>query len=127
MFDYGYEPWGENPPFHAPVFVHTHRGGDRIEKDRGTSYTFVTGGIQEVVDQAEPAADGKHVLIAGGVSTAQQALAARLVDEINVHITPVILGYGRRLLNAIGDQPIQLSHTGALGDGVVHPRYDVLR
>jgi dihydrofolate reductase len=54
MFGYGYPNWGENPPFHAPVFVVTHRGGERIEKNGGTSYTFVTGGIKAAVEQARP-------------------------------------------------------------------------
>jgi len=68
MFDYGYPNWGENPPFHAPVFVLTHRGQERIEKSGGTSYTFVTGGIKAAVDQARAVSDGKDVLLAGGVS-----------------------------------------------------------
>jgi len=72
MFDYGYEPWGENPPFHAPVFVLTHRGQDRIDKSGGTSYTFVTDGIEAAVAQARAVAGGKDVLLAGGVSIAQQ-------------------------------------------------------
>jgi dihydrofolate reductase len=71
MFDFGYPNWGENPPFHAPVFVLTHRGADRIDKSGGTSYTFVTGGIEAAVEQARAVADGKDVLLAGGVSIAQ--------------------------------------------------------
>lgn len=66
MFDSGYPYWGDSPPFHAPVFVLTHRGQDRIEKGGGTSYTFVTGGIKEAVGQARAVADGKDVLLAGG-------------------------------------------------------------
>ena len=73
MFDYGYPNWGENPPFHAPVFVVTHRGQERIEKSGGTSYTFVTGGIKAAVEQARAVAEGKDVLVAGGVSVARQA------------------------------------------------------
>ena len=66
MFDFGYPNWGENPPFHAPVFVVTHRGQERIEKGGGTSYTFVTSGIAAAVEQARAVADGKDVLLAGG-------------------------------------------------------------
>lgn len=73
MFDYGYPNWGENPPFHAPVVVDTHRGQERIDKSGGTSYTFVTSGIKAAVEQARAVADGKDVLLAGGVSIAQQA------------------------------------------------------
>ena len=94
MFDYGYPYWGENPPFHAPVFVLTHRGQEPIEKSGGTSYTFVTGGIEAAVEQARAVAGGQDVLLAGGVSIAQQALAAGLVDEVQLHVTPVLAGRG---------------------------------
>jgi dihydrofolate reductase len=77
MFDYGYPNWGENPPFHAPVFVVTHRDQERISKSGGTSYTFVTGGVPAAVEQARAVADGKDVLLAGGVSIAQQAFGRR--------------------------------------------------
>ncbi len=128
MFDFGHEPWGDNPPFHTPVFVHTHRAGERIEKLGGTSYTFVTDGIHEVVKQAKAAAKGKDVLIAGGVQLAQQALAAGVVDEIAIHVAPVILGYGARLFDSIGSQAIKLRSTRVLsGNGVLHLSYDVVR
>jgi dihydrofolate reductase len=128
MFDFGYEPWGENPPFHAPVFVHTHRGGATIEKLGGTSYTFVTDGIEAAVAQAKAAANGKDVLIAGGVQVAQQALAASVVDEIAVHVAPVILGFGVQLFDAIGDAQITLRPKRVIeGNSVVHLSYDVIR
>jgi dihydrofolate reductase len=123
MFDYGFEPWGDNPPFHAPVFVLTHRGQDRIEKQGGTSYTFVTGGIEAAVEQARAVADGKDVLLAGGVSVAQQALAAGLVDEIVLHVTPVLVGEGMRLF---GPGQADLRCTGAIqGEGAMHLTYEV--
>ena len=123
MFDYGYESWGENPPFHAPVFVVTHRGQDRIEKSGGTSYTFVTGGVTAAVEQARAVAAGQDVLLAGGVSIAQQALAAGLVDEVVLHITPVLLGRGVRLFGAgqVNLRPLETIH----GEGAVHLRYEV--
>jgi len=123
MFDYGYPNWGENPPFHAPVFVLTHRGQERIEKSGGTSYTFVTGGIEAAVRQARAAADGKDVLLAGGVSVAQQALAAGLVDEVVLHVAPVLLGRGVRLFGAapVGLRGIETIH----GEGAVHLRCEV--
>ena len=123
MFDYGHESWGENPPFHAPVFVVTHRGEGRIEKTGGTSYTFVTGGVTAAVEQARAVAGGKDVLLAGGVSIAQQALAAGLVDEVVLHITPVLLGRGVRLFGA-GQVDLRLLET-IQGEGAVHLRYEV--
>lgn len=122
MFDYGHEAWGENPPFHAPVFVVTHRGQDRIDKSGGTSYTFVTDGIEAAVRQARAVAGGKDVLLAGGVSIAQQALAAGLVDEIVLHVVPVLAGRGVRLFGAaqLGLRCIETIH----GEGAVHLRYE---
>jgi dihydrofolate reductase len=129
MFDFGFEPWGDDPPFHAPVFVVTHRGGERIDKQGGTSYTFVTGGIAAAVEQARAAAGEKDVLIAGGLSIAQQALAAGLVDEVAMHITPVLLGRGARLFDDIGTAGIALRQVELTGSpsGVTHLRYEVVR
>ena len=127
MFDFSVEAWGENPSFHSPVFVVTHRAHDRIDKQGGTSYTFVTGGITAAIEQAKEAANGKDVLIAGGLSIAQQALGAGLVDELSMHISPVLLGAGARLLDGIGQQPIHLQPTRLAGSGAVtHVRYDVI-
>ena len=123
MFDFGYPNWGENPPFHAPVFVVTHRGRDRITKGGGTSYTFVTGGVADAVEQARVVANGKDILLAGGVSIAQQALAAKLVDEVVLHITPMLLGRGVRLFGA-GQAELRCVET-IQGEGAVHIRYEV--
>jgi dihydrofolate reductase len=122
MFDFGYPNWGENPPFHAPVFVLTHRGQDRIDKS-DTSYTFVTGGIAEAVGQARAVADGKDVLLAGGVSLAQQALDAGLADEVVLHVVPRLVGRGMRLFGAAR---ADLRCTDAIqGEGAVHLNYQV--
>ena len=123
MFDFGYPNWGENPPFHAPVFVATHRGGERIEKDGGTSYTFVTGGVADAVERARAVADGKDILLAGGVSIAQQALAAGLVDEVVLHVVPKLVGRGVRLFGA-GEVDLHCVETIG-GEGAVHLRYEV--
>jgi dihydrofolate reductase len=127
MFDFSVDAWGENPSFHAPVFVVTHRAHDRIEKQGGTSYTFVTAGIAAAIEQAKVAAKGRDVLIAGGLSIAQQALRAGLVDELSMHISAVLLGAGARLLDDIGEQPIRLQPTRLAGSGAVtHIRYDIV-
>ena len=127
MFDYGYPNWGENPPFHAPVFVTTHRGQDTIVKEGGTSYTFVTGGLAEAVGQARAvaAADGKDVLLAGGVSIAHQALEAGLADEAVLHVVPRLAGRGLRLFDTAR---ADLRLTGAIeGEGALHLSYEVRR
>jgi dihydrofolate reductase len=122
MFDYGYPHWGENPPFHAPVFVVTHRGQERIDKGGGTSYTFVTDGIEAAVRQARAVAGAKDVLLAGGVSIAQQALAAGLADEVVLHVVPALLGRGMRLFGTAQAnlRCIETIH----GEGAVHLRYE---
>jgi dihydrofolate reductase len=122
MFDYGYPNWGETPPFHAPVFVVTHRGQDRIDKSGGTSYTFVTDGIKSAVEQARAVADGKDVLLAGGVSIAQQALAAGLADEVVLHVVPKLLGQGVPLF---GPAQVDLRPVETVqGEGALHLRYE---
>jgi dihydrofolate reductase len=123
MFDFGYPSWGEEPPFHAPVFVTTHRGQDTIVKEGGTSYTFVTGGLAEAVGQARAVADGKDVLLAGGVSIAHQALDAGLADEIVLHVVPRLAGRGLRLFDTAR---VNLRCTEAIqGEGALHLRYEV--
>ncbi len=123
MFDYGYPNWGENPPFHAPVFVVTNRGQERIEMSGGTSYTFVTGGVSAAVEQARAAADGKDVLLAGVLSIAQQGLAGGLVDEVVLHVVPKLVGRGVRLFDA-GEVDLRCIET-IQGEGAVHLRYEV--
>jgi dihydrofolate reductase len=123
MFDYGYPYWGENPPFRAPVFVLTHRGQDPIAKAGGTTYTFVTDGIKAAVEQARAAAGDKDVLLAGGVSIAQQALAAGLVDEVRLHVPPVVVGRGVSLFGA--SQAGLRCVEAVPGEGALHLRYEV--
>lgn len=128
IFDFSVEAWGENPPFHNPVFVVTHRPHERIDKQGGTSYTFVTEGIATAVEQAKTAAGEKDVLIAGGLSIAQQALRERLVDELSMHISPVLLGSGARLLENLGENQIRLEPTRISGSpAVTHVLYNVVR
>ena len=100
MFDGGEIPWGDEPPFRAPVFVVTHRDREVLERQGGTSFTFVTDGIERAVGMAREAAGGKDVAVAGGGTLLRQVLAAGLLDELELHIAPVLLGDGMRLFDA---------------------------
>lgn len=95
--------WGDNPPFHVPVFVLTQHAREKVEKNGGTSFTFITDGIEGALAQAKAAAGDKDILIAGGANAIQQFMKAGLVDELQIHIVPVLLGGGRRLLENLGD------------------------
>ena len=95
--------WGANPPFHHPVFVLTHHARAPLALEGGTTFTFVTDGIAPALVQARRAAGGKDVSLAGGAKAAQQYLAAGLVDEMEVHLVPTLLGAGERLFEGLGD------------------------
>lgn len=130
MADGGEVPWGEEPPFHAPVFVVTHRPRARLERKGGTSFTYVTDGLASAVEQARAAANGKNVAISGGGSVVRQALKAGLLEELELHVVPVVLGTGMRLLDAglgIGDgEGIELTPTRVVHTPeVTHIRYTV--
>ena len=94
--------WGDNPPFHHPVFVLTHHAREPLELEGGTTFTFVTDGIEAALERARQAAEGKDVSLAGG-DAAQQYLAAGLVDQMEIHLVPTLLGSGERLFDAVGD------------------------
>jgi len=96
--------WGTNPPFHHPVFVVTHYAREPLVLDGGTTFTFVTGGIESAFLRARDAAGGKDVSLAGGANVSQQYLAAGLVDEMEIHLVPVLLGRGERLFDHVGDE-----------------------
>lgn len=93
--------WGENPPYHVPVFVLTHYPRPPLEMKGETTFHFVTGGIREALDRAQEAANGKDVRIGGGVSVIQQYLRERLIDEMHIAISPVFLGRGERLFEGV--------------------------
>jgi dihydrofolate reductase len=95
--------WGVNPPFHHPVFVLTHHKREPLELDGGTTFTFVTNGIEAALEQARRAGGGKDVSLAGGAKAAQEYLAAGLVDEMEISLVPTLLGSGERLFEGIGD------------------------
>lgn len=95
--------WGDNPPFHHPVFVLTHHAREPLELERGTTFNFATDGIETALKQARRAAGGKDVALAGGAKAARQYLAAGLVDEMEIHLVPTLLGSGERLFEDVGD------------------------
>ncbi|MFH9814574.1 dihydrofolate reductase family protein [Streptomyces sp. NPDC017230] len=105
MYDTGEEFWGENPPFRTPVFVLTNRPRPTLVKEGGTTFTFVTDGIHSALEQAEAAAGGRNVDIGGGASTVRQYLAAGLIDELQLHVVPALLGDGLRLFEGPGAGP----------------------
>jgi dihydrofolate reductase len=118
--------WGEDPPYHAPVFVLTHHPRELLSMEGGTSFTFVTDGIESALEAARAVAGEKDISIAGGANAVQQYLAAGVLDELYLHITPVILGAGERLLENIGDptlEPLEVIASPA----VTHVRYRVRR
>ena len=117
--------WGDEPPYHAPVFVPSHHSRKPISMRGGTTFSFVTEGIDSALAQARAAAGDKNVAIAGGASTVQQYLAAGLLDELYLHIVPVILGAGERLLEGVGDptlEPVKV----IVSTAVTHVTYRVV-
>lgn len=99
MFNLGIGPWGENPTFHMPIFVLTHQAHKPIAKQGGTTYYFVTEGIERALKQAEEAADGKDIILLGGANTIQHFLRASLLNELQIHLIPILLGSGTRLFD----------------------------
>lgn len=121
MFDLGVERWGDNPPFHMPVFVITHRAGDRLVKAGGTTYFLVTDGVDDALAQARAAAGDKDVTVLGGANIIQRFMKAGLLDELNLHLVPILLGDGTRLFHEITPEQITLHRTRAFDSvGVTH-------
>jgi dihydrofolate reductase len=118
--------WGEDPPYHHPVFVLTHHPREPLEMDGGTTFYFVHDGIESALAQAKDAARGQDVWLAGGASAVNQYLAASLVDDIDISIAPVILGDGARLFAGVEHGAIELEQIRAVdAPGVTHIRYEV--
>jgi dihydrofolate reductase len=120
--------WGDDPPFHGPVFVLTHHAREPLEKDGGTSFRFVTDGIESALEQAMSAADGKDVTLSGGAEVAQQYLSAGLIDVLDLTIAPVFLHDGERLFADIAGAdaklvPVRAVHT----PDAVHIKYEIAR
>ena len=115
--------WGDSPPFHHPVFVLTHHARAPLKMEGGTTFTFVTGGIQAALDQARKAAGGKDISLAGGARACQQYLVAGLVDEMEISLAPVLLGRGERLFAGVDDlKGLELVRTVATPK-VVHLKF----
>ena len=121
MFDVGVVPWGENPPFHQPVFVVTHRATDPIVKEGGTTYTFVTGGIAAALARAKGAAGDKDIILLGGADIIRQFAEAGLLDELRLHLAHILLGDGTRLFDRIDPTRVTLERTRVVdAPGVTH-------
>jgi dihydrofolate reductase len=116
--------WGDDPPFHTPVYVLTHHPREPLPMEGGTTFHFVTEGIEAALEQAKDAAGDKDVTIAGGASAIQQYLAAGLLDELYLHIVPIVLGGGARLLENVGDPKLEPVEVVA-SPTVTHVRYRV--
>jgi dihydrofolate reductase len=117
--------WGDDPPYHVPVFVLSHHAREPLTMQGGTTFTFVGDGIESALKQARAAAGADDVAIAGGASTVRQYLAAGLLDELYLHIVPVVLGAGERLLENVGDpalEPVKVIASPA----VTHVKYRVV-
>jgi dihydrofolate reductase len=120
--------WGDDPPFHHPVFVLTHHAREPVTKEGGTTFTFVTDGIESALEQARAAAGDDDVAVAGGADVVQQYLAAGLLDEIQLHVVPLLLGEGVRLFDGpVADAPRSLEPTRVIESptGVTHLKYRV--
>jgi dihydrofolate reductase len=130
MMDGGEIPWGDEPPFRAPVFVVTSRPRETLVRRGGTSFTYVTDGVEAAIERARAAAGGKNVAVAGGGTLLRQVIAAGLLDELELHIAPVVLGAGMRFLDeALGlpeKEGLELTPTRVVHTpGVTHIRYAV--
>jgi len=118
--------WGDDPPFHVPVYVVTHHAREPLPKEGGTTFTFVTDGVESALAQAREAAGEKDVAIAGGASVIQQVLAAGELDELQVDLAPILLGGGTPLFGSGVDGNVELDSV-VDAPGVTHLRYRVLR
>jgi dihydrofolate reductase len=111
--------WGDDPPFRVPVFVLTHHAREMLTKDGGTTFTFVTDGVEAAMEQAKAAAGAKDVSVAGGADVIQQCLSAGLVDRMQIHIAPIVLGGGIRLFDRLDDVDIELEKTRVIDSPAV--------
>jgi dihydrofolate reductase len=127
MFDNA-RGWGDDPPFHMPVFVLTHDAREKLTKEGGTTFTFVTDGIESALEQARAAAGDRDISIAGGANTVQQYLDAGLLDELQIHLVPLMLGGGVRLFDQADPERIGLEPMRVVeSPRVTHLKYRVVK
>jgi dihydrofolate reductase len=127
MFDLGVEPWGDNPPFHMPVFVVTHNARNPLVKEGGTTYFFVTDGIEGALARARAAAGDKDIAVLGGANVIQQFIEAGLLDEVRLHLVHLLLGGGTRLFDRLGPAQVDLESNRVIeSPGVTHLRFRVV-
>ena len=120
-FDLGEKPWGDDPPFHLPVFVVTHRPQATVTKRGGTTYTFVTDGLERAVAQARAAAGDRNVVVLGGAAIIQQCLRAGLLNELQLHLVHILLGGGTRSFGGVDPATFALERTRLIdAEGVTH-------
>jgi len=118
--------WGDDPPYHYPIFILTHHLRDPVKMKGGTTYHFVTEGIESALERAKDAAGGKDVMLWGGAQVVNQYLAAGLLNELELHVVPVLLGDGARLFDNLGAAHVQLEQVRAVeAPGVAHLKYRV--
>lgn len=126
MFDLGEKPWGDNPPFHRPVFVVTHRPQALVPKQGGTTYTFVTDGLEAAVEQARATAGDRDVVVLGGATIVQQCLRAGLLSELRLHLVHILLGAGTSLFGGVDPATPALERTRWIdAEGVSHFTFSV--
>jgi dihydrofolate reductase len=128
MFEVGFEPWGDPPPFKMPVFVVTHEARDPLPMKGGTTYTFVTDGIEAALELARAAASDKNAGIWGGANIIRQYLKAGLLDELQIHLIPILLGGDTRLFEDLDPEGIELRRKSSIETpGATHLHFEVVR
>ncbi|MDQ3916545.1 MAG: dihydrofolate reductase family protein [Actinomycetota bacterium] len=128
MFDVGFEPWGDPPPFGMPVFVVTHEAREPLPMQGGTTYTFVTDGIEAALELARAAAGDKNVGVWGGANIIRQYLKTGLLDEMQIHLIPLLLGGGVGLFEDFDPEGIELRRASSIETpGATHLRFDVVK
>ena len=128
MFDHGLPHWGDNPPFHMPVFVLTHEVREPLVKEGGTTFTFINDGVESALRHARAAAGDKDISVIGGANIIQQFMNANLLDEIQIHIVPILLGGGKRLFDHLNTGEITLGIDRVVeSPDVTHIRYSITR
>ena len=128
MFDVGFETWGDPPPFGMPVFVVTHEEREPLPMQGGTTYTFVADGTEAALGLARAAADDKNVGVWGGANIIREYLRAGLLDEMQIHLIPILLGDGIRLFEDLGPERIELRRTSSIETpSATHFRFEVVK